>query len=430
MDIIIIGAGASGLMAAKLLTEAGLKVTVLEARNRIGGRIHTIQTGEENYEAGAEFIHGKLPLTLKLLKKAGLRKKSLDGETWQLIRGQWKRSEDFEEGIDEVIAQMNRLENDVSIADFFEQYFYEEKYTSLRKSLISYIEGYYAADSRRCSTKSFAEEFESEDEDTFRPVGGYGQLINFLENEIKLSGGEIILSTIVKEIKWEKNKVEVRDENNTRFTAAKALLTIPIGIWAANDNETGAISYIPALTEKKEAAKKLGFGAVIKIIFCFKEAISNTEIFTRSEAKNWQHLLYAITDEAVNTWWTQHPDNSPLLTGWIAGPQAEKLKEANEEAIFQLALQALSRILTINETELQQQLKWWKVHNWTADPFTRGAYSYSTLHTDSARKIMVKPVENTLFFAGEGLYKGTEMGTVEAALKSGQKAARQILKTI
>ena len=92
-----------------------------------------------------------------------------------------------------------------------------------------------------------------------------------------------------------------------------------------------------------------------------------------------------------------------------------------------MALQSLATILKTNESYLKEKLVWSKVCNWTAEPYTRGSYSYSTLHTNAARKILAAPIEQTLFFAGEGLYEGTEMGTVEAALTTGCKVAEQII---
>src|SRR5215212_7649157 len=96
-DVIIIGAGAAGLMAAKILSENKITVCVLEARNRIGGRVYTVSKPgfSKPIEAGAEFIHGKLPLTTALLRKTGLERYKVDGELWQIKNGELKKQEDF-----------------------------------------------------------------------------------------------------------------------------------------------------------------------------------------------------------------------------------------------------------------------------------------------------------------------------------------------
>ena len=136
-----------------------------------------------------------------------------------------------------------------------------------------------------------------------------------------------------------------------------------------------------------------------------------------------------ITDHLIPTWWTQRPDKKPLLTGWLSGPKAAKMKDETEETILLKSLQSIQAIFQINITTLEDNIEWSKVFNWTADPYTRGSYSYSTLQTETARKILMEPVDDTLFFAGEALYDGPEMGTVEAALSSGKEVASLILKT-
>ncbi len=92
IDILIIGAGAAGLMAAYTLSNAGKKVAILEARNRAGGRIHTLENASffKHAELGAEFVHGNLPITLRLLKKAGIRYYPAWGEMWHYSNGAFR----------------------------------------------------------------------------------------------------------------------------------------------------------------------------------------------------------------------------------------------------------------------------------------------------------------------------------------------------
>jgi monoamine oxidase len=102
----------------------------------------------------------------------------------------------------------------------------------------------------------------------------------------------------------------------------------------------------------------------------------------------------------------------------------------DEEVIIEKAVESLSIIFGIGKEKIREQLQSWNVFNWTADPFTRGSYAYSTMETEEARKVLMEPVENTLFFAGEALYDGAEMGTVEAALISGKRVAKEVLQTL
>src|ERR1700733_8201521 len=114
-DILIIGAGAAGLMAAHTLAKVGKKVIVLEARDRCGGRIHTLnhQSFFKNAELGAEFIHGDLPVTLGLLKEAGIKYHSANTEMWRYHDGRLNNESFFIEGWDLVIEHLNKLEQDI-----------------------------------------------------------------------------------------------------------------------------------------------------------------------------------------------------------------------------------------------------------------------------------------------------------------------------
>ena len=166
---------------------------------------------------------------------------------------------------------------------------------------------------------------------------------------------------------------------------------------------------------------QMGFGSAIKILLHFKEP------FWQQDANESKDICFVFSDQNIGTWWTQNPVDSNLLTGWLAGPRAYELRHSDDAVIYEQAMESLQQIFSINKEKLADQLIHWKVYNWTADPFALGAYTYSTLNSTAAQKVMLQPVENTLFFAGEALYLGTEMGTVEAALISGNEVARQIL---
>ena len=121
-DIIIIGAGASGLMAAKQLSEKGLSVLVLEADSRTGGRIHTFNDPAfpTPLELGAEFIHGDLPVTLGLLDEAGIAYEP-DSDTMIKIKdNKWNRTDDFIDGWEEMIEKMKTVKIDMSLRSFLD----------------------------------------------------------------------------------------------------------------------------------------------------------------------------------------------------------------------------------------------------------------------------------------------------------------------
>jgi monoamine oxidase len=132
---------------------------------------------------------------------------------------------------------------------------------------------------------------------------------------------------------------------------------------------------------------------------------------------------YLFSDEAIPTWWSQVPQHNALLTGWLGGPGAAEKMGMTDEEVLRLSLQSLSNIFKRTEAELRDKMLSFKIMNWTAEPFTRGSYAYDTVDAPASRRILNKPVKDTLFFAGEYLYEGTAMGTVEAALTSGKEAA-------
>ena len=422
-DIIIVGAGASGLAAAYELSVVNKKVLVLEAKDRIGGRIYSIADSrfKKVVEAGAEFIHGDLQVTLRLLKNAGIRTHAAKGKMWEVEKGQISRTRDFIEGWDKLMKELKALKNDLPIQDFLEQHFSKEKDKELKDSVIQFVQGYDAADATKASSFALRDEWENEEGKQRRVSGGYGSLLNFLADETRKKGNDILLAKAVKTIHWEKGKVEVATDKNEIFNASAVLVTIPLGVWQAGGEE-GHISFVPELIEKKAASKKMGFGAVIKIIFQFRNSF--WEDATRNQFPG---AGFIFSDAEIPTWWTQNPERNGMLTGWLAGPNAYHLKNVTKEQILEKAISSLAYIFGEEKKSIEQKLISSHIGNWTADPFIRGAYSYATLDTHWAKNVLSKPIEHSLFFAGEALYNGTETGTVEGALASGIEVARNII---
>jgi monoamine oxidase len=142
------------------------------------------------------------------------------------------------------------------------------------------------------------------------------------------------------------------------------------------------------------------------------------------------HLGFLFSDAPVPTWWTQLPHPAPVLTGWLAGPDAARHQHFTESQLQDMALDSLASLFDVDKRFLEQQLLKGQVVNWFTDPFSYGAYSYATLNTPDAKKTLNQPLADTLYFAGEALYEGAEMGTVEAALASGTQAAMKIAETL
>ncbi|HTI61102.1 NAD(P)/FAD-dependent oxidoreductase [Mucilaginibacter sp.] len=415
-DVIVIGAGASGLMAAYTLSKAGKTVIVLEARDRIGGRIHTISDESffKHAELGAEFVHGNLPVTLHLLKKAGIEYISAEGEMWHYNNGKLAKGAWDIEGWDKVMEKLSHLDHDVSIGNFLQDNFSGDKYEALRNAVSRYVSGYDTADPFSASSFALREEWENEDEGAqYRVTGGYGKLIDFLANDSKTNGAAILLNAVVKEVRWGNGRPEVLTADGKKYGAGKLVVALPLGVL-----NRGAIIFQPGIDAHENALKQIGFGAIVKLLFQFKERFWET-----GEAAN---LGFVLSAEEIPTWWTQYPTHSAVITGWLGGPPAECRKHLSDVDFLRSGIRSLANIFKRKPADLENELVSWKVVNWTTDSFTCGSYAYDMVNSSAARKTLEEPVDDMIYFAGEYLYEGAAMGTVEAALSSGLNAARKL----
>jgi len=420
-DVTIVGAGATGLMAAWELVQTGKKVAVIEARDRIGGRIHTAT--DPNFsipvELGAEFVHGNLELTQLLLKRANIDTVKSSGDIWQKKADQLQKQEDFIDDYTDLEKKFKELKEDIPVGHFIKDHLREKKYEELRFTLKNYVEGYYAADIDKASTIALCEELTTSDDEQFRVEGGYQKLVEFICNQAEQKGCSFCLSTPVQHVSWKENYVEVTT-NQQSFYSRKILITVSVGVLQKEQ-----ITFSPAINEKVTAAKQLGFGPVIKLIVQFENAFwKNSEL---TNGKDLSKLSFLFSDELVPTWWTQHPKETAMITGWLGGPHAQALKDLSEKEILGKGLKSLQAIFNVDLSYLEKNLKGWHVANWTTDIYSFGGYAYEVVNGANFRKIIKQPLLNTLFFAGEAFCDGPEIGTVEAAFISGRETAHQII---
>ena len=426
-DVIIIGGGAAGLAAGREIARACKKVFLLEGRIRLGGRIYTLSLPgfSTHLEAGVEFIHGEMPVTQSLLKEAGIPFYATEGNYYSIKNGEFQEPESLGRTFSTLFEKAALLKKDMIFAKFLGQYLNEDKYKTIRDTARSFAEGYDVANVQKVSTFALLEEWKDFGRSvSYRVKGGHIRLADFLSEEIKKHSGKVFLSTVVKEIRWQPGNVEVIDNNGKSFSASKVLITVPLGILQSNPNDEAHLIFSPNLPEKLTAAKAIGYGTVIKVFLEFNNAFWES---SKNQIRKTPELGFLISDTPFTAWWTQLPDKTPLLTGWLAGPKAEKNKSTKDDDIISLALDALSYIFSTNKSFLTKNLRAGKVVNWKTDPFALGAYSYATVESNKAKKVLTEPIESTLFFAGEALSKGTVMGTLEEALASGIKTGRELL---
>lgn len=426
-EILIIGAGACGLMAARELSKSGKRVVILEARDRIGGRIFPLSKKEFGYPAagGAEFVHGGAKVTRSLLRQAKLTYERMpkDGEIWSVRNGKLtKNSSDPTENAELtahhnlLMKKLKELKKDISISAFLAKNFGNEKFTALRTWITRMVEGFDAADPDQISTFSVRDEWLGQEEwQQGKVKEGYKALLDFLASECKKHDVSILFNQEVVSVETHGSGINAKVKKGKNYHAQKIVVTVPLPV-------IKQIKFSPTLPKKLKAASNIGFGQVVKLLLRFKNQwwISQT-------GGNLRKMTFLFADQQVGTWWTQYPQARPVLTGWISGPKALKLKDKSSQEILKLALDSLANIFKIDKKKLKKELIASKVINWPADPLSHGAYSYSTIESKKAYAELRRPVNNIIFFAGEAVYVEKETATVEGALASGQQVAQKIL---
>ena len=421
--VIIIGAGASGLMAARLLKKAGVDVTVLEARDRTGGRIHTIKdkTGTGIMELGAEFVHGDLPATLSVLEDAGISLADAAGEMWQSgpqspgLDEQWQL---FDE-------RLREIQHDTTLSEFLNTHFSGDQFADLCQSIKQYASGYDTADPDKASVFALRDEWGEDEGTQHRPAGGYSQMIDYLAKDIP-----VVLHAVVSNIDWLPQSVRIVTTDGTVYTGNKVIITVPLGVLQLQAHEAGAISFSPALPQIRQAAQQMGMGSVIKILLQFDEPFWLHDDIRQLTGHDFSDTLFLFSGQPIPTWWTQVPQHRPLLTGWLGGPPAGAAASLSGEELLTAAISSLAAILYCDTSKVKHHLVAHHIANWNHDVFARGSYSYATVSSSEGLRSLTTPIENTIYFAGEALYTNTVMGTVEAALCSGREVASEIIRQL
>lgn len=418
VDVAIIGAGASGLIAAHELSNAGLRILLLEARDRIGGRILTHHTPNYPIELGAEFIHGQPPETFDLVKKAGVRVAQMKWKMAQRKGNQWVENDSLLENVDELFNKMSMDGPDLSFQEFLA---HTDASEEVKQQGLRFVEGFHAADPARISVHALVinneEEKRVDSDRQFRFVDGYDSLVKAISDEINWKSCTLQLNAEVTQAQWQKGKVALQCSGGTEFHAARVLVTVPLSLLKA-----GRIRFHPALPEQEKALQLLEMGLVIRVSLCFRDKFWEQQ-------ESLKDVRFILTDDPdFPTWWTSNPLPYPILTAWAAGRYARAVTGLSEEQRVGRALTSLARILDVDLEHLRNELQYGFSHDWEADPFSCGAYSYSLVGGSQAGDDLEKPVDGTLFFAGEATESRGDNGTVHGALASGLRAAREILK--
>jgi monoamine oxidase len=430
-DVLIIGAGGAGLAALCALAETGREVLLLEARDRIGGRMWTqaVPGLGVPIEYGAEFVHGYAPATMAFLKKGGKTVIESTDTHWRLNDGELQQTNEFFHDVQRALRDSHLLhDRDLSFDDFLNQT--PELSPGARDYAKMMAQGFDAADTSRASARAIAAEWTAEmmndDAPQSQPLGGYAALITTLAEPLRRSNVRLKLQTAIHEVCWSKGAVEVHGTfigKPFQASATRAIITLPLGVLQLPPNAPGGVRFTPALPEKEPALLGLASGPIVKITLRFARAFWEEIDDGRYRDAKFFHASKAD----FPTFWTQMPLRAPLLVAWAGGPRA--LRVANDAEPGEVVGRAVASLQAMFGTrcDVARELEGAYYHDWQDDPYARGAYSYVIVGGGEARSLLARPLASTLFFAGEATDTQGETATVAGALQSGTRAAQEVL---
>lgn len=414
-DVLVLGAGIAGLKAACDLSQQH-RVIVLEATDRVGGRIHSIRTqGPIAIELGAEFVHGKAPALFDLLRQTNvvayeLAEKHVESRQGKIVDA----DDDWNAGMG-LLDQLGRAGTaDMSFAQFVEQHA-KGLSNAAKQRAVAFVEGFNAADQNLISVQSLKRAAEAEDridgDRQHRLIGAYDDLPKALAHEIR-EPSRVDLQTCVKRLAWSRRRVVVEAETPAgaqTYSARAAVIALPLGVL-----QSDRIAFDPPLPTRP-LLDQLVMGPVIKVVAQFGKPSWHE---MGHEDLSFVHDL----NQPFPTWWTTHPLRTPLLTGWCGGAPAGRLP-ADDAALRGLAVESLARIFGMKPRDIVHELDVIHLRDWRRDEHTLGAYAYVKAGGVDAPAKLARPIQQTLFMAGE--HTDLEMiGTVAGALASGARAAK------
>jgi monoamine oxidase len=396
-DLIVVGAGASGLACAHDMADRGADVLVVEARDRIGGRIHTIRGFRDDpFEIGAMMVHGERAAVVDIARDAGL---ALEPPNWGSgghsfvvmdgdvlpgggLDGWW--------GAERAVADLHGP--DVALDRFLNDLGWPRSRRALTEELFAQ---FWCADPGVLSAEGVTrvEDSWSSGHDNLIVRDGYDRIAEFLARGLRVE-----LSAAVSNVSWRQGHVRITVGDGRSFDASAAVISVPPTVVAG-----GGLLFDPVLpTRKLRAAATIPLGGVIRVVAELVDPAPSTG------------TMIVVGDEGG--FWSVSPG---MVTVWIGGPSASRFSGSDP---IEIALRARSAFPWLERTRIGNVL----AADWLADGWSRGAYSYPRAGALDAPAIWGEPIEQTLFFCGEATCGDVHPATVHGAIESGRRAASEI----
>lgn len=428
-DVVIVGAGAAGLAAALSLAERSIRVTVVEARERVGGRVLTraIGSSDELAEMGAEFIHGDAPETSDFLREAGLAKIETDDTTFACDANGRLHAVDDDFGSNDIFEGVRALARDESVDAFLRRFDGDPHMRESARLAREFVEGFEAADTTLASARAIADEIRSGiDATSSRPVGSYAPLFAHLIARCTRAGVTVRFGLPIERIEWTRGNVSlVTSGSAERIRARGAIVTVPIGVLQQRRGAT-PFAFVPPLPQATRAAiDGIEMGHVVRVALAFAQPF-----WERLAGGRYRDAaFFRCATGSFDAFWTQVPARSRVVVAWAGGPRAIELDGIATNDRIERARDEFGDLFGERE-RARREFEDGATHDWSGDPFACGAYSYITTGAGSARETLAAPIEETLFFAGEATSTTGQGGTVSGAFESGLRAAREALRTL
>ncbi len=429
-DVIIIGAGLAGLAAAERLGKAGRAVILLEARDRIGGRVLTHHEPDlpVAIELGAEWIGNSGAVhELLVLHDAPLR--AAQGAHVMRQSNGTAVTDGTDLGFTRLLQRLRvglaTFAGDLTLYEALERWCADSALFEETEMLLGYVQGFHAADPSRMSVRWLleVESTQSANESEFRCAAGAMHIVQLLQQSLAASC-TLHVNAVVHVVRWRAGHVEVdvlQDDEVRTYTASQLIVTIPLALLQAKPDLDGAIRFEPPLSSKRDALKHLAMGQAIRVVLMFDTP------FWHALPGMSEMLFVHASEQPFPTWWRFEPASTPALVGWLAGPAVSEIDTTNDTLLLDLAVQSLAHALGVEMGEVYARLQTWLMHDWSRDAFARGAYTYVLSGGLTAHAALGKVLDGTLVIAGEATAGHGFNATMEGAVRSGRRAADALL---